>query len=302
LTELREDYKISSGDVIEVGVDRANELSGTYHVDTAGNFEMNYLGVIAARDKTRAELVTLIANGLRVRYLKNPRVTVVIKRMPPSRSTMFIQGSVRNPGVYSLEGRPSLLRLITLAGGLDKDYGSTAFIFREIDSRSAASGPDQVPSLTNSASSPDAGVEASPRYEMHTVNISALLKGDLTLDTRIRANDIVNVPRTDMFFVTGEVRRPGSFPLREGTTISQALSLAEGTTFKASNKATILRVDPKTGSRIQVAVDLGSVTNAKKDMLIQADDIISVGNSRLKSVADVILRGLGGSVRVPYQY
>ena len=31
----------------------------------------------------------------------------------------FIQGAVRKPGVYQIESAPSLLKLITLAGGFD---------------------------------------------------------------------------------------------------------------------------------------------------------------------------------------
>src|SRR4030095_4673525 len=116
---IREDYRIGPGDVVDVQIDRADELSGSYPVRADGTFKMPYLVQVAALDKTREELVNLIADGLRDRYLKNPRVTVVIKRLPPNRSMLFIQGSVRTPGAYQLEGRPSLLKLISYAGGLD---------------------------------------------------------------------------------------------------------------------------------------------------------------------------------------
>ena len=303
VTEMREDYRISPGDVVDIQVDRATELSGSYPVRADGTFKMPYLVQVAARNKTREELVNLIADGLRDKYLKNPRVTVVIKRLPV-RSTLYIQGSVRSPGVYQLEGRPSLLKLITNAGGLEKDHGSTAYIFREIEPQgNGRKATEPVPTLTSARSSSDAESEAEPRYEMHTVNIGALLKGDLSLDSVIRPDDIINVPQTDMFFVTGEVVRPGSFPLREGTTFSHAMSLAEGKTFKAAGNALILRVDPQTGKQLQIPVDIGAVTKGKKhDILIRPDDIISVPNSRLKSGLHVLLTGLGASVRVPYRY
>jgi polysaccharide export outer membrane protein len=289
--------------VVDVQVDRAAELSGSYPVRPDGTFKMPYLVQVAALDKTREELVNLITDGLRERYLKNPRVTVVIKRMPPSRSTLFIQGSVRSPGVYQVEGRPSLLKLIANAGGLDKDHGSTAYIFREIDPQGRRpKATEAVPALTNAPSSETAS-EDEARYEMHTVNIRALLKGDLRVDSVIKPDDIVNIPVTDMFFVTGEVKKPGSFPLKEGMTFSQAISLAEGKSFRGSDNAMILRVDPRTGNRLKISVNIGAVTKGKKeDVLIQADDIISIPNSKLKSAADVILRGLGGSVRLPYRY
>ena len=46
--------------------------------------------------------------------------------------SFFIQGAVRNPGVYQSEGKPSLLELITLASGLSETHGSTAFIIRRV--------------------------------------------------------------------------------------------------------------------------------------------------------------------------
>ena len=304
VTEMREDYRVNAGDVVDVQVDRADELSGSYPVRADGTFKMPYLVQVAARDKTREELANLITEGLKERYLKNPRVTVVIKRLPPNRSTIYLQGSFRSPGVYQLEGRPSLLRLISLAGGLDKDHGSTAYIFRAIGSQGqnlAAS--NAVPGLTSARSSSESAGDSEPSYEMHTVNIAALLKGDLRLDSQIQPDDIINLPPTDMFFVTGEVVRPGSFPLREGTTFSHAMSLAEGKTFKAAGNALILRVDPQTGKQLQIQVDIAAVTKGKKqDILIRPDDIISVPNSRLKSGLHVLLTGLGASVRVPYRY
>ena len=305
LTEVMEDYRISPGDVVDIQVDRAAELSGAYHVSAAGTFEMTYLGQVPARDRTREELVNLITVGLKGGYLKNPRVTITIKRQPPSRSTLYLQGSFRHPGAYQVEGRPSFLKLISIAGGLEKDYGSTAFIFRETDPQGA--GPkatEGVPGLTSTRSPSESAGESEARYEMHMVNVRDLLKGDLSQDSTIKSGDIINIPPTDMFFVAGEVRRPGAFPLREGTTLSQAISLAEGPTFKAAGSATILRIDQQTRRRLQIEVrDIRAIMKGtKQDLAIQADDIVTIPNSKLKSVANVLLTGLGASVRVPFRY
>ena len=88
---------------------------------------MVYLGRIKAQGKTADELASFIANSLSGRYLKNPRVTVTIAQM--NSHTFFIQ-AVNRRGL-SDRGRPSLLTLIALAGGLTENYGSTAFIIRE---------------------------------------------------------------------------------------------------------------------------------------------------------------------------
>ena len=41
----------------------------------------------------------------------------------------------------------------------------------------------------------------------------------------LEPGDTVNIPPTDVFFVAGEVNQPGSFPLKDGTTLRQAISL-----------------------------------------------------------------------------
>src|SRR5215470_15856673 len=129
LADVSEDYLINPGDVIDVQVDRAPELSGTRRVSASGTIRMVYLGSIKAQGVTADELASFIANSLSDRYLKNPRVTVTVKQL--NSHIFFIQGAVNSPGAYQIEGRPSLLTLITLAGGLTENHGSTAFIIRE---------------------------------------------------------------------------------------------------------------------------------------------------------------------------
>src|SRR5215472_13813621 len=129
LVDPTEDYKIGTGDVIEIKVDDAPELSQTVRVTASGTFLMPYLGRVTAVQKTPEELAEFMAGRLRGRYLKDPKVSVVVKEY--NSCSFFIQGAVRSPGVYQIEGHPSLLKLITLAGLAD-NHGSTAFILRPI--------------------------------------------------------------------------------------------------------------------------------------------------------------------------
>ncbi|HEX8183129.1 MAG TPA: SLBB domain-containing protein, partial [Blastocatellia bacterium] len=106
-------------------------------------------------------------------------------------------------------------------------------------------------------------------------------------------------------FVAGEVNAPGSFPLREGTTLRQAITLAQGMTFRAAaGRGTIFREDPKTSNRQEIKVDINAVMNGKSpDIAVQPDDIIIVPNSRAKSVTDTILKAFGVNAwRFPRAY
>src|SRR4029077_13338824 len=123
----------------------------------------------------------------------------------------------------------------------------------------------EEPSARGDRTSPmsDAGVNA--RYELIKVNINGLLRGNFDQNLTILPGDIVHIPQTDMFFVAGEVNAPGSFVLKDGTTLRQAISLAQGMSFNAAgDRGIIFREDPTTGKRSELKVDIPSVMNGKK--------------------------------------
>ena len=302
--EPNEDYRIGSGDVIDIRVDRAPELSGTFRVTAGGTFAMPFLNRIKAQNKTPEELAVTIADGLRGRYLKEPSVAVTVRQI--NSHSFFIQGAVQRPGVYQIEGRPSLLKLITVAGGLADNHGSTAFVIRESKMQSERIAPPVTHREGSSVTKTDASVqnaddslpvEEDAKYEMFKMNITGLLKGRFDQNVSLQPGDIINIPQSDVFFVTGEVKEPGSFGLKDGTTLRQAISLAQGTTFKAAaGRAIIFREDPVTGRRDEIKVNIDEVMSGKKeDVPIMANDIIIVPNSRFKSVSSALLNAFGVS-------
>jgi polysaccharide biosynthesis/export protein len=292
------DYRIGARDVIEIQVEKAPELSGVFAISAGGTFLMPYVGRITALNQTTEDLAKFIADGLRGGYLRNPVVRVMVKQYN-SRS-FFIQGSVRSPGVYQIDGTASLLKLIILAGGLADNHGSTAFIIRETKPDTAATASQEVQSSPGTS----ATTQNPENYELIKANINGMLKGQFDQNIPVQPGDIVNIPATDVFFVAGEVQAPGSFPLKEGTTLRQAISLAQGTTFKsATDRGMIFREDQATGKRQQINVDVGAVMNGKKDDIpIRPNDIIIVPNSKLKTVGVTLLSAFGYSAvtHIPY--
>ncbi|MEK6320308.1 MAG: polysaccharide biosynthesis/export family protein [Acidobacteriota bacterium] len=293
-----EDYRIGPNDVIDVQVENAPEMSRTFRVTAAGTFLMPYIGRVTAVKKTTEEVAQMIADGLRGDYLKDPKVMVSVKEFN-SRS-FFIQGAVRSPGVFQIEGRPSMLELITLAGGLSEKHGANAYIIRRIKAPEQK-GPEPSSAKTAAANEANAEQESAPeegaKFELKSANINGLLKGRFDQDVLLEPGDIINIPPSDVFFVAGEVNAPGEFALKEGTTLRQAISLAQGTNYKAAlNRGVVYRENAKNGKREEVHVDIGAVMGGKKeDVLIMANDIIMVPNSRTKTLGGALLRAFGMS-------
>jgi len=315
-----EDYRIGPSDVISIQIEDAPELSQIFRVAADGSIVMAFLGRVTVQQKNAQEVTKMIADGLRGEYLQDPQVTVAVLQI--NSRTYFIQGAVRRPGIYQVEGQPSLLKLITIAGGLSENFGSTAFIIREAKSAPAAtdvvadtngrSEPREARSAAQSITAnirdripePDRNAQKA-KYDLLKVNINGLLRGNFDQNIVVEPGDIVHIPPTDVFFVAGEVNSPGSLVLKDGTTLRQAISLAQGTSFNAAaDRGIIFREDATTGKRSEIKVDIAAIMNGKKeDIPILANDIIIVPNSRIKTVGGTLLRAFGvNSARIPMRY
>jgi polysaccharide export outer membrane protein len=283
------EYRLAANDLVEIKVEKAEELSGTYRVTAAGSFLMKFLGRVAAQGKTSEQLATQIADGLRGRYLVDPDVRVTV--VQHSGQAYFIQGAVRSPGMFQIQGRLTLLELISIAGGLADNHGSTAYLIRKVKPQAAAV---QVAGTSESPEADDTSEEAA-KFELVKANIAGLLRGTLNNNINVEAGDMITIPPTDVFFVSGAVEAPGSFPLKDGTTLRQAISLAQGPNSKASlSKSVIYREDPATGKQTEIKVDISAVMSGKKeDLIIQPNDIIQIPDSRLKSIRNTVLTTFG---------
>jgi polysaccharide export outer membrane protein len=100
-------------------------------------------------------------------------------------------------------------------------------------------------------------------------------------------NDVITVPKADLVYVVGAVRRSGGFPLAEKEQISvlQAVSLAEGLDRIASAKnARILRQSTPGAERTELTVNLEKILDGRaEDVSLRANDILFIPNSLPKS-------------------
>lgn len=309
-----EDYRLAPSDVIKIVIEDAPELSSSYRINKAGTIPMKYLGTMSVVGKTPEEVSVIITDGLKGRYLKDPKVYVAVEQY--NSRTFFIQGAVRSPGVFVIEGKPSLFKLISIAGGMADNHGSTAYIIRETKLnaekleklRSGQDPADDKSKETIGSSTPlgqaveatkgsVTGIEGESEYELIRAQINGLYRGAFDQNLIIQPNDLVYIPPSDVFFVAGEVKAPGQFPLRDGTTLRQAISLAQGTFFKsATNRAVIFRQDPLTGKLNEIPVDVGAVMSGKaQDVLISANDVIMVPNSKVKSFTGTFMTALANA-------
>jgi polysaccharide biosynthesis/export protein VpsN len=124
-------YRLGVGDLISVRVFGEDDLSrDKVRVTDAGTVAYPILGEIKVLGRTVGELEKMVADGLRGRYLVNPRVTVTIDEY----RQFFIDGQVGKTGGYPYQPGLNVAKAISLAGGLrERASVNKMYIIREGD-------------------------------------------------------------------------------------------------------------------------------------------------------------------------
>jgi exopolysaccharide production protein ExoF len=91
-------------------------LSGDYVVGPSGNLSLPFIGEMPATGKTTAEIATAIGDGLQQKFglLDRPEASVELAEFRP----LFVSGDVQTPGRYSYAPDLTVLKAVSLAGGL----------------------------------------------------------------------------------------------------------------------------------------------------------------------------------------
>jgi polysaccharide export outer membrane protein len=188
------DYALGPEDQIEVTIYGQPDMPLRLRIKQDGTVSLPLMGSVSAAGETPVGLAekirsTLLQGG----YLREPRVNVEVTSYV-SRSVTLL-GAVVRPGIYPLQGAQPLSRVLATAGG-QRD-GSETVVLRRGDA------PPQ-------------------RFAI------AALAGGGAGDPALQPGDMVFVPAAEHFYIYGQVRSPGSFPIRGGMTFRQALSQGGG--------------------------------------------------------------------------
>ena len=256
LPSARSDYKIGRQDLLEISVFDVDELDQTVRVADDGSITMPLLGTLDVSGLTRIELEQSIARLLAERYVRNPQVTVFVKEYTSKQ--IAVSGAVKKPGTYEMLGRKTLLEMISMAGGLDSDFGKQIIIFRQNN---------------NGAT------------ERISIDLDRLVyAADPALNVTIAPNDIIYVPAVERMriFVSGAVRNPDLYeiPRDEPVTLLKAITLAGGTTDRAAEKKVQIMRTEEDGSRVTLLVNLKQIKRGKaEDPILHPDDIVLIPES-----------------------
>lgn len=163
--QTNNDYKVGMGDILDIVVVEHDELNRVVTVAPDGTISFPLIGTVEVKDKKISEINTIIEDKLRDGYVKYPQVNTSLK--DAKSKNFYIYGEVNNPGSYQFSDEMTVLKAITLAGGLTK-FGSES----------------NIKILRNTSDKKE--------YETIRVNLkNVTVKGDKSKDVAIEAGDVI---------------------------------------------------------------------------------------------------------------
>lgn len=281
---VRYAYILGPEDQITIRVLDAEEIdSKPVRIDSAGFIRLPLVGNIRAGGLTVDQLEAELAGKLKT-YVKQPQVAVSVTEFRSQ--PVSVIGAVKLPGVHQVQGRKTLLEVLSMAGGIDPEAGHSIKITRR-----KQYGPIPLKTAT-----PD----ASGDFTVADIDLTSILEARNPQENiEVKPYDVITVPRGQLVYVMGQVRRPGGFVLRQRESLSalQALSLAEGLDRAAApQNARILRTVDGAQQRTEIYVDLKKILAGKSsDVPLMPNDVLFIPNNASKSA---LIRGLEAAIQV----
>jgi polysaccharide export outer membrane protein len=242
------DYTVGSDDQIAVTVFNHPELSVTARISKSGNITFPLLGVIPVAGSTTRGLEELLTRRLgEGGFVRQPQVSVAVSDYESQK--VAVMGQVTKPGQYALTTSNKVLDLLAQAGGL-------------------------VSGTTGGLATSLAGDEATLIRRDGTkipIDLHALFEGDPRQNPAVFGGDTIFIPRAPLFYVYGQVQKPGSYKLERNMTVTQAISTGGGLTPKGSEHWMVVKRRDANGKIRELSV--------KGRDLLAPDDVLTIKES-----------------------
>ncbi len=281
--QIRSTYLLGPDDQLEISGPELTDLNNKpVRIDGEGDIAVPLAGSVHVAGLTAQQAEQQLDKVLS-KYIRHPQVVVNVAEVRSQ--PVSVLGAVNSPGVHQVQGHKTVLEMLAMAGGIRQDAGYSIRITRQLE--------------WGCIPLPGAQLDASGKFSVAEVNLRKIMDAKTPEENiQIFPHDVISVPKAEMVYVIGEVKRSGGFVLGEHQSISvlQALSLAEGLNTGADPRhAKILRLKPEADQRVEVAVDVKDALNGKKpDTPLQGEDILFIPGSTGKKAA---LRGLEAAIQ-----
>src|SRR6266446_9879738 len=159
-SQIRSTYLLGPDDQLEISGPELSDLSNKpVRIDGDGDIQVPLAGRIHLAGLTVQQTEQEL-NRVLSKYIRKPQIVVGVAEVRSQ--PVSILGAVNSPGVHQVQGRKTLLEMLSLAGGIRTDAGYRVRITRQLDS-----GCIPLPNAT---------LDASGQFSVAEVNLKDIIE------------------------------------------------------------------------------------------------------------------------------
>jgi polysaccharide export outer membrane protein len=237
------EYRIGPGDMVRIQVYQNADLTLETRVTENGTISYPLIGLVKIGGMTVGAAELTIANALKSGgFIKQPQVTIVPTLIRSNQISVL--GQVGKPGRFPLETfNTHVSEMIAIAGGITATGADTVII---------------------------TGLRGGVPFRKEIDVADIFLDGKLQEDITVSGGDVIYVHRMPLFYIYGEVQKPGSYRIERGMTIRQALAQGGGPTVRGSERR--LSLFRRNGRNV-------TESSPNLNNIVRPDDVLFVGES-----------------------
>lgn len=243
--ESKAEYVLGPGDVIRITVFQNPDLTLETRVSENGAISFPLIGQVPVGGLNVSEAEKKIAKLLRDGgFVLQPQVNILPLQVRGNQVSVL--GQVNRPGRYPLDvANATVTDVLAMAGGILQQGGADTLIL--------------------------VGTRSGKPFRQEIDLPSIFLSGKTELDLPIAGGDTIYVHRAPVFYIYGEVQRPGAYRVERDMTVMQALAQGGGLTLRGTQRGIQINRRDENGKVQQIAPEMSAP--------IRTDDVILVKES-----------------------
>ncbi len=203
------EYRLGAGDNIHITVFQNPDLTLDARVSENGTISYPLIGSAKIGGMTLSAAGETIASALKAgNYIQQPQVNVQL--IKNSGNQVSVLGQVSRPGRYPLETfNTRLSEMLAIAGGISPTGADTVIVTGIRDGKSFRK-----------------------EIDLPGIFLEQKQENDIVVD----GGDVIYIPQQPMFYIYGEVQRPGSYRIERNMSVRQALVMSGGVTTRGNER------------------------------------------------------------------
>jgi polysaccharide biosynthesis/export protein len=206
------EYLLAPGDILKISVFKNPDLSLDVRVSESGAIGYPLIGTVPVKGLTLPAAEGKIAQMLRDGgFVVNPQVNILLTT--GFGNLVSVIGEVNKSGRYSVDSAGGHVSgMLASAGGVASTGGEMVSV---------------------------SGIRNGKPFRRDIDIVKMASTGNTADDIELNGGDTVYVNRAPMFYIYGQVQKPGQYRLERGMTVIQALATGGGVTGKGTQRGIV---------------------------------------------------------------